>query len=265
MKYVLVTGACGGMGRAVVSKLLDSGYTVFALDKVVENGNERVIYIETDLTNVYSIKEAFKKVTAVTNNLYGIIHFVGKYMLDSLIEMDNNAFESIFKVNFFSVFYVNKIFMPLMKDGSRIIMTTSELAPLNPLPFTGIYAITKSALDKYAFSLKMELQLLGVHVSVLRAGAVSTKMLGVSTDALDRFCEKTTNYECNAKRFRKIVNSVEAKSVLPEKIANKTIKILKKKKPKFKYNINRNKLLLLLNVLPIRLQFCIIKSILKNR
>ena len=90
-------------------------------------------------------------------------------------------------------------------------------------------------------------------------------MLGVSTDALDKFCEKTTNYECNAKRFRKIVNSVEAKSVLPEKIANKTIKILKKKKPKFKYNINRNKLLLLLNVLPIRLQFWIIKSILKNR
>lgn len=264
MKYVLVTGAYGGMGKAVVKKLIDNGYTVFALDKVVENGNERVIPIETDLTNVDSIKNAFNKVTAVTKNLYGIIHFAGIYMLDSLIEIENNDFERIFKVNFFSAFYINKIFMPLMKQGCRIIMTTSELAPLNPLPFTGVYAITKSTLDKYAFSLKMELQLVGVHVSVLRAGAVSTKMLGVSTDALDKFCEKTTNYKCNAKRFKMIVNSIESKSVLPEKIAEKTFKILQKKKPKFKYSINRNKLLLLLNILPIRLQFWIIKNVLKN-
>jgi len=106
-------------------------------------------------------------------------------------------------------------------------MTTSELAPLDPLPFTGLYAVTKGALDKYAYSLRMELQLLDIPVSVLRAGAVKTKMLDVSTDALDRFCEKTALYTCNAKRFRNIVNRVEARCVPPEKIAAKTLKILK--------------------------------------
>ena len=70
-------------------------------------------------------------------------------------------------------------------------------------------------------------------------------------------------YQCNAARFKKIVNGVEAKSVSPEKIAKKTRKILQKKNPKFAYAINRNKLLLLLNALPKRLQFFAIKKILK--
>lgn len=264
MKYVLITGAYGGMGYETLKKFVQDGYTVFALDKKIKASEERVIPIEVDVTDVESVKDAYKVVSGYTDKLEGIIHFAGIYMLDSLIEMDEKDFDRIFKINLYGAFYVNKTFSPLLKTGSKIIMTTSELAPLDPLPFTGIYAITKSALDKYAYSLRMELQLLGVSVSVLRAGAVSTGMLGVSTDALDRFCEKTKIYTCNAKKFRKIVNSVEAKSILPEKLANKVYKIYKFKKPKFIYSINRNKLLLLLNSLPKKLQFFVIKKILKE-
>jgi short-subunit dehydrogenase len=179
--------------------------------------------------------------------------------------MPEKEFDTIFKVNVYGAFYVNKIFAPLLRAGSRILMTTSELAPLDPLPFTGIYAVTKGALDKYAYALKMELQLLDISVSVLRAGAVSTGMLGVSTRALDNFCEKTKIYQCNAERFRKIVNDVEAKNVPPERVAEKTVKIVGAKKPKFAYTLNRNKLLLLLNALPHSIQFPIIKNILKEK
>ena len=186
-------------------------------------------------------------------------------MLDSLVEMDRESFQKIFEVNLFGAFLVNKAFLPLFKKGSRIVITTSELAPLDPLPFTGVYAVTKAALDKYAYSLRMESQLLGVSVSVLRAGAVDTGMIGASTNALENFVEKTKLYKCNADRFRKIVNSIEAKSVKPEKIAKKALKIISKSKPKFVYNINRNKLLLLLNGLPKSMQFSVIKRILKNK
>ncbi len=263
MQYVLITGAYGGMGYQTVQTFAKKGFTVFALDKKVKDPEENVIPIEADVTDVESLKNAYKKVQAVTNELFAIIHFAGVYMLDSLIEISNEKFERIFQINVYGAFYINKTFMPLLKKGSRILMTTSELAPLDPLPFTGIYAITKSALDKYAYSLKMELQLLGVSVSVLRAGAVSTGMLGVSTDALDRFCENTKLYSCNAARFRKIVNGVEAKSVPPKRIAKKALSIVLRKKPKFAYNVNRNKLLLLLNAFPKRLQCAIIKRILK--
>ena len=111
----------------------------------------------------------------------------------------------------------------------------------------------------------MELQLLGIKVSVLRAGAVATDMLGASTSALDRFCQTTALYSCNAKRFKQIVDSVEAKSVAPSRIAEKVSRILHKRKPRFAYSINRNPMLLLLNLMPKRIQLWIIKQVLKNK
>ncbi len=263
MKDILITGACGGMGSATAKLLVSKGYRVFALDRTAVDTKENVISVAADVTSEKSVGEAFAKISEYTEGLCAIIHFAGIYMLDSLVEMDTDSFERIFDVNLKGVYLVNKTFLPLLQKDSRIIITTSELAPLDPLPFTGIYAVTKAALDKYAYSLAMELQLLGVKVSVLRAGAVDTGMIGVSTTALDRFCRGTRLYSCNSKRFKGIVDRVEARSIAPAKIAEKCFSILKKRHPAFVYSINRNPLLLLLNVLPKRLQLLAIKLILK--
>ena len=262
---ILVTGAYGGMGKATIEALKYKGFRVFALDKTVGKAEENIIPIQADITDEASINLAFEQIKEMTKELFAIVHFAGIYMLDSLVEMESADFERIFKINVEGAFLVNKTFLPLLRNGSRIVITTSELAPLDPLPFTGIYAVTKSALDKYAYSLRMELQLKGIKVSVLRAGAVTTSMLGVSTTALDRFCEGTKLYKCNADRFNRIVDSVEARSLAPEKIAKKTVRILHRKSPKFAYKINRNPLLLMLNVLPKCFQFWVIKQVLKNK
>lgn len=263
MKDILVTGAYGGMGYATIKALANSGYRVFALDKNIGKAEENIIPIKADITSHDSVQESLDLVKGYTESLCGIIHFAGVYMLDSLVEIEEDQFRRIFDINLNGVYLINKTFLPLLFCGSRILITTSELAPLDPLPFTGIYAITKGALDKYAYSLRMELQLLDIGVSVLRAGAVETKMLGVSTSALDRFCERTKLYSCNATRFKKIVDSVESRCVPPEKIAKRAISIINKRKPKFAYSINRNPLLLLLNALPKSMQLWVIKKILK--
>lgn len=263
MNYILVTGAYGGMGRKTTQALAEKGFTVFALDRKTESAQENIIPIQADITDEESILRAVQRVKETTDRLFAIVHFAGVYMLDSLAEMESESFERIFRINVFGAFLINKAFLPFLGKGIRILITTSELAPLAPLPFTGIYAVTKSALDQYAYSLRMELQLLGIEVSVLRAGAVDTGMLGVSTSALDRFCENTALYSCNAKRFKSIVESVEARCIPPEKIAEKTEKILGKKHVKFAYAVNRNPLLLMLNCLPKRTQLWIIKKILE--
>ena len=263
MKNVLITGAYGGMGRATAQLLSKRGYRVFAIDRRVEASKDNIIPFEADITSEESVLSAAEKIKSYTSSLDAVIHFAGIYMLDSLVEIGNEDFRRIFDINVRGAFLINKAFLPLLSKGSRILITTSELAPLDPLPFTGIYAVTKAALDKYAYSLRMELQLLGISVSVLRAGAVSTGMLGVSTDALDRFCENTALYTCNADRFKRIVNRVEARCVPPEKIAKKAASIINKRTPAFAYSINRNPLLLLLNVLPKRLQLWAIRLVLK--
>ena len=261
---VLVTGAYGGMGKATVDALKDLGFRVFALDRTVGEGKEDVIPIKADITDEASVRRALDSVSTMTDELFAIIHFAGVYMLDSLVEMPSEDFERIFKINLGGVYLINRVFLPLLKSNSRIVITTSELAPLDPLPFTGVYAVSKAALDKYAYSLRMELQLKGIKVSVLRAGAVSTGMLGVSTAALDRFCEMTQLYSCNAARFKRIADGVEARNIKPEKVAKKVTRILKKRSPGFAYSINRNPLLLLLNALPRRIQFFAIKQVLKE-
>ena len=263
MKYILITGTYGGMGKVTTEYLSNKGYTIFALDIKTEETKENVIPIKCDLTNEEDINSAFEIVSSITNELFAIIHFAGIYTLDSLVEVDADKYKKAFDINFFGAFLVNKKFISLLKDNSRVILTTSELAPLDPLPFTGIYAITKGALDKYAYSLAMELQLLNIKVSVLRAGAVDTNLLNDSTTALDKFTQSTKLYSYNANRFKKIVNNVEAKKVKPEKIAIKVNKILNKKNPRFNYAINRNPLLILLNILPKHLRFFIIRKILK--
>lgn len=263
MKNVLITGAFGGMGKAAAEHFAAQGYRVFALDRKTEAQKGNIIPITADVTDEKSVEAAFEKVKDQADELFAILHFAGVYMLDSLVEMNSGEYDKIFAVNVKGAFLVNKTFLPLLRSGSRILITTSELAPLDPLPFTGIYAVTKAALEKYAYSLAMELQILGISVSVLRAGAVKTDMLGVSTDYLDRFCQKTELYNCNAKRFKKIVEGVETRNIPPEKIAKKSAKILGSKRPAFAYSINRNPLLLLLNALPKRFQLFVIKMILK--
>ena len=251
------------MGRATVTLLRSCGFRVFALDRECGAAEENVIPVKADVTAEESLTAAAAFIRGYTDSLSAIVHFAGVYMLDSLVEMSDAAFRRILDVNLRGAFLVNKAFLPFLSKGSKILITTSELAPLDPLPFTGIYAVTKGALDKYAYSLRMELQLLGISVAVLRAGAVDTGMIGASTDALDRFCQETKLYSCNADRFKKIVDGVEARRVSTEILAKKVAKILAKRRTGFAYSINRNPLLLLLNILPRRLQFWAIRMILK--
>lgn len=262
MKTILVTGASGGMGRAVCRSLADSGWQVYALDvKPLEMPG--ISAFVCDLRREEDAKTALAWVQQHATSLDAIVHAAGIYDLDSLVEMDESRFTRIFEVNVFAACRVNRLFTPMISTGGRIVFVTSELAPLHPLPFTGIYAVTKTALEAVAFSLRTELALRDIDVCIVRPGAVTTPLLGDSTRALTRFCENTQAYRVNAGRFRRIVDSVEARSVPPERVAEKVCQALTAKKPKRVYNLNRNPLLLMLNALPKGLQEWILIRILK--
>ena len=257
MGNYFITGANGGMGAAIRRALLQAGHHVWGIDRRPAAG-----VISADITNPTELQAAFERVRAEAGKLDGIIHTAGVYDLNSLVEMPEEDFIRDFQVNLFGMFRVNRLFLPLLKEHRRIVIVSSELAPLHPLPFTGIYAITKTAVEQYAAALRMEVQLLGHQVIVIRPGAVRTAMLPASTEKLDRFCAATRLYKCNAARFKRIVGRVEARNVGPEKIAAVVQKALAAPRPRLVYCVNRNPLLLLLNALPKRLQLLIIRKIL---
>ncbi|MGN0961909.1 MAG: SDR family NAD(P)-dependent oxidoreductase [Christensenellales bacterium] len=261
-KNIILVGVCGGMGGATAELLIRNGYNVIGIDYSPSCSIDKVRYFQADITQTKQIENIFTEISKAVNNIYAIIHLAGIYLMDSLVEMSEERFKKIFDINVFGIYRINKIFLPLLSRGSRILITSSEVAPLDPLPFNGIYSITKSTIEKYAYSLRMELNLLGIDVSILRPGAVKTKLLNASTNELDNFCKNTQIYEKTSKEFKKIVESIEAKNVSSEKVAIKINKFLSARKPKYVYKINRNKLLLIFNALPDRLQVWLIKKLL---
>lgn len=266
MKSVLISGVSGGMGRATASRLTRLGYHVFGLDiKEPSDPRENLTFIKTNLRDASSIEASLAEVKSKTDELEAIIHMAGVYDLNSLLEMSEEDFLRIFDINVFALFRLNKVFVPLLKEKGKVIVVSSELAPLDPLPFTGIYAITKSTIEKYAYSLRMELQLLNKQVVVIRPGAVATSLIDVSTSRIDNFIENTTLYPCNATRFKAISESVKSRKIPADRIASLVEKILGKKKPRYVYTINRNPLLLLLNACPQRFQNWVIKKILLSK
>lgn len=263
MKTILVTGCLGGIGSSTTKELIKNGYKVVGFDIKENSDIEGLDYYKVNIRDEESIKNAFNEIKSKYDELYAIIHLSGIYIMDSLLEISDEELERIFDINFKGIARINRIFFPMLKKGSRILMTSSELAPLDPLPFNGIYSIVKSTVEKYAFSLRMELNIFGIRVSLLRPGAIKTDMIGESMSSLEKFVSKTEIHKNSSLKFKKIVDSVESKTIEPSKLAMFINKIISKKKPKYVYTKNANFKLKLLNALPDKWQVKIVSKLIK--
>lgn len=260
---VLLIGAGGGMGRAAAKLLHQNGYSVIGMDCQPIDSSDLCTVLTADVTDPEAVEHARRSIES--EHFDAIVYMAGLYDMDSLIEIDETRMRRIFEVNVFGAYRTIRAFAPQMNPHGRVVLVTSELAPLNPLPFTGLYGITKGTLESYAFSLAMELQLLDVTVSVIRPGAVQTPLLNRSVERIESFAAKTEHYPNQAERFLSVTRRVESKSVPPEAIANKLLRILNAKRPRFLYRLNSNPLLNLYGILPKQVKLWAIKTYLKPK
>ncbi|MBT7122560.1 MAG: SDR family NAD(P)-dependent oxidoreductase, partial [Clostridia bacterium] len=143
--------------------------------------------------------------------------------------------------------------------------TTSELAGQKPLPFNGIYTMTKSALETYADSLRLELQLIGVKVINIKPGAFDTQMVS-STDAQAKQLMKNTKlYKMGAQKFVAVMHSQTGGAKDPDVLAKVFHKALTAKCPRMTYYKNASVGLKLYSIMPRRLQAFVIRLILKSK
>lgn len=264
-KTVIVTGGASGMGKAVVAYLAERGYFVYSLD-INQSGepNDNVCEITVDVCSQQSIDKAYEIISSQTDEVFAILSFAGIIMMNSLVEISEEDFTKIFNVNLFGAYRINKTFLPLiLKNKGKIIVTTSELAPNKIIPFNSIYSVSKKALDAYAEGLRMELGLLGIKVTTLRPGAVSTNMIDKSNNALEKFEKSTVLYKDVTANFKQIVDSEQGTAIPATKIAELVHKILESKRPKYIYSKNVSKKLKLLNSISTNLQIKIYNKLLK--
>ncbi|MBR2341737.1 MAG: SDR family NAD(P)-dependent oxidoreductase [Clostridia bacterium] len=261
---VLITGASGGIGYAVTEYFAKNGIGVYALDvRKREFSSDNIQFFPLDISKPEEIEKAAARFCEAGIKFDAIINIAGIFTIDSFIEVPPETLQKLFDVNFFGTVFVNKYFYPLLKENGRIIVTTSEVAPLDPMPFNAIYNASKTALESYTQGLRQELNLLGQKVITVRPGAFNTNLAQGSLEKTKELTDKTVLYKAQSKKFYALVKSFMGKPLPPEKIAPTYYRALTAKHPKLIYKKHLNPLLLLMNILPKRLQCFAVKTIIK--
>ncbi len=264
MKRVLITGGAGGIGRAVSVYFSKKGWKVYSCDIVFqEKTQENIVPMFMDVLSTESVATARALVEAETDHLDAVINLAGVYIMDSLSEVPEKDFLHIFDTNVNGAYRVNKEFLPLVKKGGRIIIITSELSGLDPLPFNGIYSITKITLEAYAHSLRLELALLDVPVITIRPGAVDTEMVKDSFSSMERMCKNTLLYRTNAAKIRRIMEKASGKPMPPDQLARIIYRTAITPNPRASYTVGSGFALRLFSALPASTQAMLLKKLLK--
>jgi NAD(P)-dependent dehydrogenase (short-subunit alcohol dehydrogenase family) len=181
----------------------------------------------------------------------------------SLVETDFDKIKKVIDINLVGTMLVNNTFHPLLKEKGRILIVTSEVAGFDPMPFNGLYNVSKTGLESYAQALRQELNLIDQKVITIRPGAIETPLASFSMDDTKALADQTKLYEKQASKFYKIARKFMGTPIKAEKIAKIIYKAATCKHPKIIYKKHQNLGLVLLNLLPLRLQCFVIKMLLK--
>lgn len=262
---ILITGAASGIGRAAVALFLKNGHRVFGVDIRQTEQSACCKGFTADITDEQSLLSVSEFFRANEIVLDVIVNVAGQHMMTSLVEGDAATMKKLVEINLCGALLVNRVFHPFLGKDGRIIIITSEVAPLDPMPFNGLYSVTKTALDSYAQALRQELNLLGQKVITIRPGAVQTPLSSGSVQATASLADRTVLYQKQAKRFSGLAAKFMGKPIKPEQLASLIYRAATVKHPKLIYQKNRHVGLMLLNVLPKRLQCRVIKLLLNMK
>lgn len=254
-KYILLSGANGGIGSRILSSLLNEGYEVISLD--ISDSNIKGLstdFIKCDVTNHNDIEKAFKKVSQITPSLYAIVNAVGMFKMASIIEGSEQDFRRIFEVNFFGIYSLNKMMFSLLNKGSKIINLTSEVAKYSPQPLQAYYNLTKITLDNYTDSLRRECNYLGIKVIKIQSGSMKTRMLGTANSDFEKMAAESKHFSKPMLKLRGLMDNELKKQNDPKIIGDLIVKILNKKNPKIRYKVKNSFKLALMGALPESLQ-----------
>lgn len=251
-KTVLVTGAAGGLGRAVCARLADRGYLVLACDICpVDIEDERIIPLTLDVTSDESVAACVQNAKEHTDCLYAVINLAGVFLMTTLSEGGADALSRALEVNVVGMCRLNSALMPLLRPGkSRIINMSSEIGRYSPQPFNGPYAVSKHAVDTYTDVIRRELMFVGIPVCKIQAGSFGTQMLTTARAQYDALLGSTEHYRHELTVLAPIMTGELEKGYDPAIFARMIDRQLRRKKPKRCVRIRNSFKLSLLDMLP---------------
>ena len=171
---VLLTGASGGIGCALVAALRRRGarLTVSARTQEALHHEESGRAICADLTHEQSIHELVR----TAGEIDVLINNAGAGWYGRTCEMPCQDVRRLVEVNLLAPLLLTRLLLPGMLERRRghIVFIGSVAGHLG-VEYEAVYSATKAALGTYAEALRAELRHTGVGVSVISPGAVATE------------------------------------------------------------------------------------------
>ncbi len=176
---VIVTGAAGALGHAVVAEFLTGGLSVVALDRPsarldglgAENG---VHPVPVELSRRAAVQAAFAAVDALPVNPTALVGLAGGFTPGKLSDVDEDQLDMLMSSNFGSALWTAQAAAPRLaaRGGGAIVMVGSKTAVTGPAPVA--HAASKAAVVRLTQLLADELRADRIRVNAVLPSVIDT-------------------------------------------------------------------------------------------
>lgn len=185
-KTVVITGGTGGLGTALVHRLLAQDYRLAvtyllpdeaqAFESEFEVDEERISLTRVDCTNAEAVNTFVKEVVDRWGAIHGLASLVGGWAGGRDIEeTDDVRFERMLDLNLRSAFYATRACIPHLKEAGwgRIVLVGSRGA-VECYEAQGAFNIAKAGVAALGRTVATELDGTGVTANVLMPSVIDT-------------------------------------------------------------------------------------------
>jgi len=200
-KIVVVTGASSGFGKLTALELARQGHTVVATMRDVEGRNSAVRdelidtaragahplhVLEMDVADDASVETAIAGVVAQHGRIDVLVNNAGLMPVGVTEAYTVADVERLFAVNVFGAVRTNRAVLPHMRAaGSGLLVHVTSLMGRFTVPFFGIYAASKFALEALAETYRYELRGFGIDSVIVEPGAFPSNLIASSPEPSD--------------------------------------------------------------------------------
>lgn len=206
-KFVLITGAAGGIGRATVNLFFEKGWHVVGIDRsdFGEGFPANGLFVRSDISRPEDMQAIFEKVSTVTDSLDALVNNAAMQVAKPLVETTVEEWDAVMNANLRSVFLGVKLAHPLLKArGGAAVVNVSSVHAIQTSANIAAYAASKGGLLALTRAMAIEFAPDNIRANAILPGAVDTPMLraglgrghvgqGDVQDRLDNLARKTVN------------------------------------------------------------------------
>ncbi|WP_433559357.1 SDR family oxidoreductase [Pseudonocardia xinjiangensis] len=186
-RVALVTGGSGGIGKSVVTKLVDDGFAVGVhyagnkakadalIEEVTAVGGD-AIAVSGDVADENAMAAAFDAVESAFGGVDVVVNTAGIMVLGPIAEYDLDQFDQLVRTNLRGAFVVSQQAARRVRTGGAIINFSTSVTRTR-LPRYGPYVATKAAVEGLTLILARELRGRDITVNTVAPGPTATPLL----------------------------------------------------------------------------------------